>query len=77
MDLKSYNNLLLVIVLINYLSTVSIPITTDEDPSLGIESFAIINLAGVFTKLNWDLLIYFMLNLFSKCCKWRFPGSKL
>ena len=27
-------------------------ISTDEDPSLRIESFAIINLRGVFIKLN-------------------------
>ena len=30
-----------------------ITISTDEDPSLGVESFAIINLRGVSTKLNW------------------------
>ena len=31
---------------------ISISISTDEDPSLRIESFAIINLRGVSTKLN-------------------------
>ena len=30
----------------------AIIISTDEDPSLRIESSAIINLRGVFTKLN-------------------------
>ena len=28
-------------------------ISTDEDPSLRIESFTIINLRGISTKLNW------------------------
>ena len=33
--------------------SVDITINTDEDPSLGIESSAIINLRGVFTKLHF------------------------
>ena len=33
-------------------------ISTDEDPSLRIESSAIINLRGVSTKLNKYLIIY-------------------
>ena len=36
-------------------------ISTDEDPSLRIENFAIINLHGVFTKLFFNLrLILFI-----------------
>ena len=35
--------------------TYSIIISTDEDPSLQIESFAIINLRGVSTKLYFDI----------------------
>ena len=34
------------------LNLVVLIISTDEDPSLRIESFAIINLRGVFIKLN-------------------------
>ena len=34
-------------------------ISTDEDPSLGIESSAIINLRGVSTKLNKYKLVCF------------------
>ena len=33
-------------------------ISTDEDPSLRIESFAIINLRGVSTKLNKYIIKY-------------------
>ena len=34
------------------LALIMLIISTDEDPSLRIESFAIINLRGVFIKLN-------------------------
>ena len=38
--------------LLIFISTINSIISTDEDPSLRIESSAIINLRGVSTKLN-------------------------
>ena len=47
--------------------------STDEDPSLRIESFAIINLRGVSTKLNkyivFTMQTYKKLNKFVLCHK--------
>ena len=40
------------IYLLSFVDTPRIIISTDEDPSLRIESSAIINLRGVSTKLN-------------------------
>ena len=44
-------------------SSVLIIISTDEDPSLRIESSAIINLRGVSTKLN-----KYLVNMLKICC---------
>ena len=50
----------------DYVFTISI-ISTDEDPSLRIESSAIINLRGVSTKLNkYTLYLYFKLWVWSR-----------
>ena len=43
-------------------------ISTDEDPSLRIESSAIINLRGVSTKLNKYIYICFNLRLKASSC---------
>ena len=52
----AFGEKLLIIIIISIIST-------DEDPSLRIESSAIINLRGVPTKLNKYIYIYFNLRL--------------
>ena len=42
-------------------------ISTDEDPSLRIESSAIINLRGVSTKLNKYIIVLFFLHTRGIC----------
>ena len=49
-------------------------ISTDEDPSLRIESSAIINLRGVSTKLN--KYIVFTMQTYKKLIKLRFDPEK-
>ena len=44
--------IIIIIIIISTIISISIIISTDEDPSLRIESSAIINLRGVSTKLN-------------------------
>ena len=46
-------------------------ISTDEDPSLRIETFAIINLRGVSTKLN--KYIVFIMQTYKKLISMKIP----
>ena len=46
-------------------------ISTDEDPGLRFESFAIIKLRGVSTKLNIIFFYFFTMQTFKKLIRWR------
>ena len=45
-----------IIIIIN----VSLLVLTDKDPTLRIESFAIVNLRGVSTKLNYIVMCLYL-----------------
>ena len=61
METPKLGSLSVLIIMQKRIKNLGIIIGTDEDPSLRIESFAIINLRGVSTKLCFDRYDFYLI----------------